>query len=201
MMRRRQARHSGKGRAGGRAWRRLWAGALVLAAPVAARGEVMEITGNGWHWVSAAPARPVAGPVAPATGAAMPMVPPRWRPMVSRLAERYDLSPAIIAALVWQESRWHEQALSPSGARGLAQLMPATARALGADARDPAANIDAGARYLHLLVGAFGGDIEKALAAYNAGPGRVERAGGVPPIAETRAYVAAILTRLAGEGR
>jgi soluble lytic murein transglycosylase-like protein len=76
--------------------------------------------------------------------------------------------------------------------------MPATARQMGVDAGDPLANLEGGARYLRLQLNAFGGDLEKALAAYNAGPLRVARAGGVPAIAETRAYVAAIMGRLSG---
>ena len=74
--------------------------------------------------------------------------------------------------------------------------MPATARAMGVDPRDPAANLDGGARYLRIQLDTFGGDVEQALAAYNAGPGRVRAAGGVPRIAETKAYVAAIMARM-----
>jgi soluble lytic murein transglycosylase-like protein len=116
--------------------------------------------------------------------------------LLARTAARYSLSPALLEALVWQESRWRNEAVSPKGAMGLTQLMPATARALGVDPRDPVANLEGGARYLRLLLDRFGGDVVKALAAYNAGPGRVERAGGVPAIRETRAYVAAIMARL-----
>ena len=116
--------------------------------------------------------------------------------LLARTAARYSLSPALLEALVWQESRWHNEAVSPKGAMGLTQLMPATAQALGVDPRDPVANLEGGARYLRLLLDRFGGDVVKALAAYNAGPERVERAGGVPAIRETRAYVAAIMARL-----
>ena len=116
--------------------------------------------------------------------------------LLSRTAARYSLSPALLEALVWQESRWHNEAVSPKGAMGLTQLMPATAQALGVDPRDPVANLEGGARYLRLMLDRFGGDVVKALAAYNAGPERVERAGGVPAIRETRAYVAAIMARL-----
>jgi soluble lytic murein transglycosylase-like protein len=97
---------------------------------------------------------------------------------------------------VWQESRWNPQALSPKGAMGLAQLMPATARELGVDPRDPVANLMGGARYLRRMLDIFGGDVEKALAGYNAGPGRVRRANGVPAIAETQAYVRSIVQRV-----
>jgi soluble lytic murein transglycosylase-like protein len=75
--------------------------------------------------------------------------------------------------------------------------MPGTARQLGVDASDPSANLEGGARYLRMQLDTFGGDLEKALAAYNAGPARVARAGGIPRIAETQNYVAAILSRLA----
>jgi len=79
---------------------------------------------------------------------------------------------------------------------GLAQLMPGTARYLGVNPADPAANLIGGARYLRELLDQFDGDVEKALAAYNAGPARVRSAGGVPAIAETRAYVASIVRRI-----
>ena len=123
-------------------------------------------------------------------------VPAVYAAKVAELSARYDLSPALIEALVWQESRWRAHAVSPKGARGLAQLMPGTARDLGVDASDPYANLEGGARYLRAQLDRFDGDIEKALAAYNAGPGRVERARGVPRIRETQDYVAAIMTRL-----
>ena len=97
---------------------------------------------------------------------------------------------------MWQESRWNPQAVSPKGAIGLAQLMPATARDLGVNPADPVANLTGGARYLRYLLDTFDGDVEKALAAYNAGPGRVRSAGGVPAIAETRNYVASIVRRI-----
>jgi hypothetical protein len=131
------------------------------------------------------------------TPSAAPAGPVQWQGHVTTLAARYDLSPALIEALVWQESRWNPGATSPKGAHGLAQLMPGTARQLGVDPRDPAANLEGGARYLRQQLDTFGGDVERALAAYNAGPKRVLAAGGVPRIAETRAYVAAILARLA----
>jgi hypothetical protein len=116
--------------------------------------------------------------------------------MVEKTALRYGISPALLNALVWQESRWNHLAVSPKGAVGLTQLMPGTARAMGVDPRDPVANLDGGARYLRLMLDRFDGDVVMALAAYNAGPERVARANGVPPIRETREYVAAILARL-----
>ena len=122
--------------------------------------------------------------------------PEDWQPHVAALARKYDVSPLLLEAVVWQESRWNTRARSPAGARGLAQLMPGTARQLGVNSSDPYANLEGGARYLRMQLDHFGGDVEKALAAYNAGPGRVERANGIPRIRETRDYVASIMTRL-----
>ena len=124
-----------------------------------------------------------------------------YQAKVAELSARYDLAPALIEALVWQESRWRHGAVSPVGARGLAQLMPGTARDLGVNPDDPFANLEGGARYLREQLDRFDGDLEKALAAYNAGPGRVERAGGIPRIRETQLYVAAIMGRLSDHSR
>jgi soluble lytic murein transglycosylase-like protein len=129
------------------------------------------------------------------------VVPAVYAAKVGELARRFDLSPALIEALVWQESRWRADAVSPVGARGLAQLMPGTARDLGVNPLDPFANLEGGARYLREQLDRFDGNIEKALAAYNAGPGRVIAAGGVPRIRETQGYVAAIMGRLSDHSR
>ncbi len=123
-------------------------------------------------------------------------VPAAYAAKIAELAARYDLSPALLEALVWQESRWRAGAVSPKGARGLAQLMPGTARELGVDPDNPFANLEGGARYLREQLDRFEGDLEKALAAYNAGPARVARANGIPQIRETQNYVAAIMGRL-----
>ncbi len=128
-------------------------------------------------------------------------LPDAYRAKVLELSARFDLSPTLIEALVWQESRWRHRAVSPKGAQGLAQLMPATARELGVDPSDPFANLEGGARYLRQQIDRFDGDLEKALAAYNAGPGRVEKAGGIPRIRETQQYVAAIMGRLSNHSR
>ena len=128
-------------------------------------------------------------------------VPDTYAAKVAELSERFDLSPALIEALVWQESRWRAGALSPAGARGLAQLMPGTAREMGVNPDDPYANLEGGARYLREQLDRFDGDLEKALAAYNAGPGRVISAGGIPRIRETQTYVAAVMGRLSNHSR
>lgn len=188
--------------------------ALLLALPVAAHADVLEVGVDGYGWVAGGPAADHRGlPAAPGeeagmladggahpgslTQVALAAGPERWSGRVAELAAKYDISPALLEAVVWQESRWNTAAVSPVGARGLAQLMPGTARAMGVDPNDPHANLEGGARYLRMQLDAFGGDVEKALAAYNAGPGRVMRAGGVPAIRETRQYVASIMARLA----
>jgi soluble lytic murein transglycosylase-like protein len=114
--------------------------------------------------------------------------------MVRREAASAGVDPSLVAAVARTESGLDPRATSPAGAAGLMQLMPATAQALGvADPYDPVANIRGGAIYLRELLARFGGDIALAVAAYNAGPGAVERFGGVPPYAETRRYVARVM--------
>jgi soluble lytic murein transglycosylase-like protein len=110
-------------------------------------------------------------------------------------AEKYGLAPPLLKAVMAAESNFNPAAVSLKGATGLMQLMPGTARDMYVyDIFDPAQNIEGGARYLRLLQDRFGGDLHKVLAAYNAGPERVERYGGaVPPIPETQAYVRKVL--------
>jgi soluble lytic murein transglycosylase-like protein len=107
-------------------------------------------------------------------------------------AARHGVPEDLFLRLVQQESGWNPTAVSHKGATGLAQLMPDTARALGVDIDDPAANLDGGARYLRMMYDKFG-SWRLALAAYNAGPGAVEEHDGIPPFAETENYVKAIL--------
>ena len=114
-------------------------------------------------------------------------------------ARRHQLNPALLAAVARAESAFDPSALSPKGARGILQLMPATAERFGVRAArlwDPASNVEAGARYLRFLVDEFEGDLRHVLAAYNAGEGAVRRYGGVPPYRETRGYVDRILAAL-----
>ena len=123
-------------------------------------------------------------------------VPQQYSAALTFAANSANISPSLLAALVWQESRWDAKAVSRKGAVGLTQLMPGTARDLGVNPTDPLANLLGGARYLRQLLDQFDGDVEKALAAYNAGPARVRNAGGIPAIAETRNYVASIVRRI-----
>jgi soluble lytic murein transglycosylase-like protein len=116
--------------------------------------------------------------------------------LAEEAARRHGLDPALVRAVVAVESGFQPEAVSPRGAQGLMQLMPATARELGvADPLDAAANLDGGSRYLRSLLARYEGDLPKALAAYNAGMGAVARHRGVPPYAETRQYVRKVLGR------
>jgi len=115
---------------------------------------------------------------------------------------RLGIDPALILAIVEVESGQDPDAVSPKGALGLMQVLPETAAEVGfPDAADPARNLEAGCRYLAALLNSFGGDVELALAAYNAGPGAVRHWGTVPPYRETRNFitrVAAVYERLTG---
>ena len=113
---------------------------------------------------------------------------------IAAAAQRQGVDPALLTGLIRAESNFDPGATSPAGAQGLTQLMPGTAASLGVtNPLDPAQAIEGGARYLRQQLDRFGGDAAKALAAYNAGPGAVERFGGVPPYAETQAYVRKVL--------
>jgi soluble lytic murein transglycosylase-like protein len=132
-----------------------------------------------------------------AEGGAAPATP--YGAEIFSAAQRHGLHPALVAAVVRAESAFDPRAVSRKGARGLMQLMPATARRFGLAAEeihDPVKNLDAGARYLAWLLERFGGDVERALAAYNAGEGTVDRYGGVPPFRETRDYLRRIYSTL-----
>ena len=116
--------------------------------------------------------------------------------LAADVARRHGLDPALVLAVATIESGFQPNAVSPKGAQGLMQLMPATASSLGVgDAFDPETNLEGGSRYLAELIALYDGDLTKVLAAYNAGPGAVKRHGGVPPYQETRAYVKKVLER------
>lgn len=188
------------------------AAVCLLASPASA--QVMDISPDGtvsvrqgsgaatWEVVSPASDKMVdqnGAPVVPAwayTATSPPPVPAQYAAALTQAAAGANVSPALLSALVWQESRWNQAAISPKGAVGLAQLMPGTARDLGVNPADPVANLTGGARYLRQLLDQFDGNVENALAAYNAGPGRVRSSGGVPAIAETRNYVASIVRHI-----
>jgi soluble lytic murein transglycosylase-like protein len=121
-------------------------------------------------------------------------VPQPYDRIVADAARRYDVDPALIAGVIETESSFNPRAQSGAGAKGLMQLMDATARGLGvADSFDPVQNVNGGARFLRDMLDRYQGDVRKALAAYNAGPGAVDRYGGIPPYAETQRYVPKVL--------
>jgi soluble lytic murein transglycosylase-like protein len=137
-----------------------------------------------------APATLAPGPVAGGLAGETPISGVPFASEITAAAQRHGLDPALLAGLIKQESGFNPAARSPAGAQGLTQLMPATAAGLGVtNPLDPAQAIEGGAKYLAQQLRAFGGDVARALAAYNAGPGAVQRFGGVPPYAETQNYV------------
>jgi soluble lytic murein transglycosylase-like protein len=110
--------------------------------------------------------------------------------IVRETATRHRVDPALVQAVIQAESAWQPTAISRKGAQGLMQLTPGTAGDLGvSNAFDPAQNVDGGVKYLRMLLERYRGDLDLALAAYNAGPTAVDRAGGVPNYPETRAYI------------
>lgn len=115
---------------------------------------------------------------------------PQLDQIVRQAAERHDLDPALVKAVISTESNWNPYAVSPKGAMGLMQLVPSTAERFGVgDPYDPAQNVEGGTAYLKELLDRYHGDLKKSLAAYNAGPGAVDASGGVPWYPETRRYV------------
>jgi len=117
---------------------------------------------------------------------------------MARAAQRHEVDGLLLAAIVETESRFSAGAVSPRGARGLMQILPATGEIYGAsDLLDPYVNLDVGSRYLRSLMREYDGDLDLVLAAYNAGPAVVSRYGGIPPFRETRAYVSRVRHRYA----
>ncbi len=175
----------------------------ALAAPGLAAAQVLEIGDEGEVTRFEGPAvytdeavEAIAPPLAPVVEAGHEEV----RREIAAAAAAYALDPKLVEAVAWRESRFKPTARSRKGALGVMQLMPATARDLGVDPSDMAQNVRGGAMYLRQMLTRFGGDVKLALAAYNAGPGAVLKHGGVPPYAETQAYVTSILGRMAVSG-
>ncbi len=118
------------------------------------------------------------------------------KPLIDKASQKYQLSPNLLMGVIKQESAGNPYAVSPKGAKGLMQLMDTTARDLGVtNSFDATQNVMGGAKYLRQMMDRFGGDEAKALAGYNAGPGAVEKYGGIPPYKETQDYVKKILGR------
>jgi soluble lytic murein transglycosylase-like protein len=137
----------------------------------------------------------VAPTLAPARSAKLqPLKPQELNEVIHSISDRNHLDPDFVSSVIHAESGFNQHAVSPKGAQGLMQLMPGTASKLGvSNAFDPRANVEGGTRYLSELLQRYNFDVIKALAAYNAGPGRVQQYGGVPPYYETRTYVARIV--------
>ena len=138
---------------------------------------------------------PAPSPLVPASETtALPAVKPQLSDVVQSASDRYRLDPDLVNSVIHAESGFNPRAISNKGAQGLMQLMPQTASKLGVSNRlDPQQNVEGGTRYLRELLELYNFDLVKALAAYNAGPHRVEQYGGVPPYRETRAYVSRIV--------
>lgn len=123
-----------------------------------------------------------------------PIAPEQIDALVSQNSATWQVDPSLVKAIIANESGFNANATSKVGAQGLMQLMPATAQSVGVrDSYDPAQNVAGGTRYLKGLLDRFNGDVRLAVAAYNAGPGAVEKYGDVPPYAETKSYVANVL--------
>ena len=141
---------------------------------------------------------------APSTGTSggvLSQAPKSIQTLIRRYAGQYKVDPNLVAAVMKQESGFKRTAKSPAGAMGLMQLMPGTARSLGVrDPYDAAQNIKGGVKYLAELIKTFRGDLTKVIAAYNAGPNAVRKAGGIPNNKETRAYVPAVMRNLGISG-
>ncbi len=122
--------------------------------------------------------------------------------IIRSTSSKYNIEPDIIRAVITAESNWNPDAISHKGAIGLMQLMPSTAKdMLVRNPYDPAENIEGGTKYLRNLLNKFDGDLSLALAAYNAGPGRVEESGGIPAFPETRKYVKNVIEMYEGKSR
>ncbi|MEO7143332.1 MAG: lytic transglycosylase domain-containing protein [Bryobacteraceae bacterium] len=139
-------------------------------------------------YVAAPPPAPAAASPQPAPAPSDP------KQMVAQAAQRAGLPAAFVQSVAAVESGYHANAVSPKGAIGIMQLMPGTAADHAADPNDPRQNVDAGAMHLRELLLKYHGDMVKALAAYNAGPGAVDRYNGLPPYPETQAYVQRVLS-------
>jgi soluble lytic murein transglycosylase-like protein len=167
---------------------RLYAGGGVIELPAASVAGFEEFAEPAAEALQAPPAMPTSTEKTTASDPS-PADSNNPRDLIRDTAIRAGLPPEFVASVAKVESAFQVNAVSPKGAIGVMQLMPDTARAMGADPYDVRQNIEAGTRLLRELLIQYNGDVVKALAAYNAGPGAVARYGGLPPYVETRYYV------------
>jgi len=160
-------------------------GSMKMAAAEVAGFEAEE-------YVAPKPKAPEPAPT-PSPVVARQAVPVDPKALVDAAARKTAIPAKLLHSVVKAESAYRPDAVSPKGAIGLMQLMPATAAQYGVDPKDPAQNVEAGTAYLRDLLLKYNGDVAAALAAYNAGPGAVDKYHGVPPYAETRSYVGKII--------
>ncbi len=173
--------------------------AAGLGHPAGVGAQVLEIGAAGEVKVYDGPAvftAEGASPISKPRAVARPAGAIPTRPEMAQAAQAAALSPDLVSAVAWRESNYRTDRVSRAGAVGEMQLMPATARAMRIDPADASQNLSGGAGYLSAMMRRYDGDLMRALAAYNAGPGAVDRYRGVPPFKETQAYVAAIMDRL-----
>ncbi|WP_332237527.1 lytic transglycosylase domain-containing protein [Sporolactobacillus sp. KGMB 08714] len=127
---------------------------------------------------------------------------PSYSGIIDAMSKKYSVDARLISSVIAAESGGNPNATSAAGAQGLMQLMPGTARSLGvSNAYDPVQNVEGGTKYLRKLLNQFGGNTSLAVAAYNAGAGNVSKYGGIPPFAETQAYVKRVLNGFNSESR
>jgi soluble lytic murein transglycosylase-like protein len=177
--------------------------AAALCAPIGAAAQVLEIGDGGEVTVHDRPtvfdgagSRPIETDDTVVTVSQPARSPSYTMAALAEAASSTGLSPELVEAVAWRESRLRAGVVSRAGAIGEMQLMPGTARQMGVNPYDTRQNFHGGARYLSEMMRRYNGDLVLALAAYNAGPGAVDRYRGVPPYRETREYVSAVLERL-----
>ncbi len=176
----------------------------VVGSPASAGDDLLYYFDGGNVVITNTPSRPDARPVPGFGSRSRPGELPAtaYDRFIDRVAHENGLDPALVKVVALVESGFNPRAVSPKGARGIMQLMPATARRYGvSDVHDPYQSLRAGAEHLRSLLDEFGGDITLAVAAYNAGSGAVRRFGGVPAYPETLEYVRRVRSRLSGGTR
>ncbi len=166
----------------------------ITGAPVALPGLPAQDQGASFASMVAAELASQGAQATVAVDAPAMVAPAQIDRLVSENASQMSVDPALVKAIIANESGFNASATSNVGAQGLMQLMPETAASLGVDnAYDPAENVRGGTKYIKGLLDRFNGDVKLAVAAYNAGPGAVEKYGGVPPYAQTQNYVQNVL--------